>query len=82
MPILPSEEAPFGALEPLHRHLLKGDSVSVSQAPAVILALTPLGIMAYLLQFPGTKPYRLAIAPIGILLLFKTLLSHRFTGES
>ena len=78
----PATSALIGLFRSLHDHVID-NSVAVTwwNFPNIVLALAPLPAITYLAQTPNTRPYRMAMAVLGISLLIKVFLSYRFVGE-
>jgi hypothetical protein len=83
MGILPTPSEPFGFLEPLHQYILaNAQPISVTNAYQLsLIPLIPLALQTYLLQIPGTRSYRAALAVVGITLIIRAFLSYRFPSE-
>ena len=79
-----SHDRPFGPLEPVHRYILDhaGPITLANAFQAMIVPCAPLGVLAYLLQFQGTRPWRIAIAVLGLALIVRSVVSFRFYRES
>ncbi|ODO04726.1 hypothetical protein I350_05336 [Cryptococcus amylolentus CBS 6273] len=80
MPILPSSTAPFGFLEPLHAYVLAhSEPLTWSNWwRLAVLPTIPLFLQAVLLRKEGTRKDRLALAVVGIALLWHACLRYRF----
>ncbi|ORX36319.1 hypothetical protein BD324DRAFT_628280 [Kockovaella imperatae] len=80
MPILPSPEAPFGLLEPLHRHMIQDAQpiTSSNWVPVLIVPLFPMAIMAFLLQYENTRIYRLPLGIVGLAIMGHSHVCYRF----
>ncbi len=82
MPFLPTSEAPFGFLNPLHAYVLNnaGPITSTNWPRVLILPLVPVTVQCYLLQFPDTQLYRIGIGAVGVTGLLQTWTHYRFYG--
>jgi hypothetical protein len=90
--MLPTQTDPFGwPLSQLHHYIVRtAEPISWSDIPQVaVFPILPLGIQAYLLQYPNTRIWRTAVGVVGIYLMmgawtgyrFACMLPHRFEKE-
>lgn len=83
--LLPSPEQPFGPLlSPLHHYILRtAEPITLSNAHQLaIIPLIPLGLQAYLLQYEGTRIWRMAVGMVGVTLMMNAWMSYRFVRKS
>lgn len=79
--LLPTRDDPFGPiLSPLHHHILRtARPITLSNAHQVaLIPLLPLGLQAYLLQYNGTRIYRIAAGLVGVTLMVNAWIGYRF----
>lgn len=80
MPFLPTSEAPFGIVQPIHEYILH-NATPISSSNwyhMFIIPLIPLGLVTCLVQYPNTRSYRLPIAVLGTTLILHAGLHYRF----
>lgn len=82
MSVLPSQSAPFGFLEPIHRYLVdNAQPFNTATASVLNYSTGLLFLQAWLVQFPGTRLLRVAVGVLGIWVSFATWSTVRFVGE-
>ena len=82
--LLPTPEQPFGPfLSPLHHYILRtAEPIALSNAHQVaVVPLIPLGLQAYLLQYEGTRIWRMAVGVVGAAWMMNAWISYRFVRE-
>lgn len=84
MTVLPgSEPSPFGPLQPLHEYILRSaHQLTFTNAHHILLyPILPLFAQSWLLQYPATRPYRLAVGVVAVYLSVDAWFHYRFYGE-
>lgn len=82
---LPTRYDPFGPLlSPLHHYVIRtAEPITWPNAHQVaLIPLLPLGLQAYLLQYEGTRKYRIAIGLVGLSLMVNAWIGYRFDRTS
>ena len=81
--LLPTAEAPFGFLEPIHQYILRNATpLTKTNWPMLFfLPLAPLGLVTYLIQFEDNRRYRLPLSIVGIAMMIHAASHYRFDGE-
>ena len=72
---------PFGPLNPFHEHIIaQARPLTWTNWPVAVLPSIPLGVIALLLQYPNTRPWRIVVGGIGVGLMGWSVVSYRFVG--
>ena len=73
--------APFGLLNLLHTYVLAhATPITWTNWPLTAIPSLILGLVAWLVQRPGTRPLRIAVGAIGMLSMAYAMLFFRFAG--
>lgn len=83
LPLIPSESAPFGPLNPLHEYIIAhAEDITLGNAVyALGIPFAPLALQAFLLQHEGTRVWRGAIAVLGVALILRAWTGYRLIRE-
>lgn len=80
--VIPTAAAPFALLQPLHEYAIQhAEPVGPANLAQLFLVPTlPFALELVLLQYNGTRLYRIAAAAVSCFLMMRAWLSYRFTG--